>query len=947
MKIPLVGIAILLLSAGAAAGGIPRISIPDLLRPETRTKALRDFCETLHRQDPTADEPGNFKVFRIGHSNIMVSRLRRSDGPSRYLVTWQTASSDDWNGLDNTSMKGSLGGQILAPDGLLYYEIFDAQGEPRLPPNHIDLITHGLIADVKGDGEPQIVREETSSSNGQELAYLTIESADQQSKPTFGILYNTHPTDHALGNAWSFQLRRPAQGGAFEIQLGPVLAPNGVDPKVIFRWDASRAAWIGPDRKAGDHFRALEGPSILEEAERIAREGGLGYPLAESPHWAPLPDLQKFPFGDDEAPPASRLSHPYENRSLAKFSHADLLANMCRGQTLLDYYKAQLRKVTEVPNFWTLNPRAAALEYITKNRPSPVNARYLISIPDPSDAEAPEEGQITLSDGADLFHLYVYRKGSFLLFAGGPFLRMLGGPLALHPAFAFRKIDVSFEDARHVLQTVWWMSKARSRPVTHDDASREFPAGSITDLGYITVTFVSHRSRFTLFGEQMPEFYNTFLGLGNFDSYEYSGEVFANLVGQFFSREIPERLGEPWKASLTTNGWQRDGFSTEPGYTPAEMRRFKAATTEVLGLFRKQKLPVSAVTYAVKAVGVKGWRDLRGELEKVATILPPRPEAEKRLAKLDSEIKRLSDKLAPVEASRSAHFERAQRRAGPQVTRVPVIPGLEPISREPDSSDRSPPGTQTNPKALTPEEEKKFNKLDSLIDERDRVEMSDQERDLCALRAEIATGLRELELFNDAEALLQWATKEDAPKAFIVSRLVALDSKRADEFLRWYEGQGGEVQGLPSAGDRAKLERGKIAIHGADGKLIDPNDEAAVLAVLQSERTSPVDWQAALDLVAPTEDPRRFPNPAIDAALLNILHRGKVDPYDELRMVASCTARRMGGKAWEALVDAAAGPNLTDVLVQNSRTCSLRNSASHTETSMTFYSLFGRPIRGS
>ncbi len=485
MNLRISGILLLLVSITAAAKETVKISIPDLLRPETRMRALQQF---FLKSDPnTAKEDGwsDLKAFGESHQKLVVLKEQSSGGKPQYLVTWDFMShGDEWN--ENKTAAGKVSqptGGILVPQASGFYEVFDEDGKP-----HFDrevLYVNSIIANFRRARDPEILAEHAESTNGQEFDYLTVSPLGLSASPSFGIVYNTHPTDQALGNTWSFQALGPDENGLFEIQLGPVLVPSGVEPKVTFHWDSAHGSWVGPKSKPGDRFRALDGKDIVKEAAEIASNGGLEYPLVAGPGLTPLPEITKFIWGDAEKLPADRLSKEYHYRTLANLSHKELYAYMSAGRYAGNYGTEEMRKLTETPDFWKLDARSAAIAYITHNRPSPVNARQLLGIPGHPKVEPPVEGDLTLSDapsgcfapsGTYLHHLHCAVKGSFLFQAEDYRFWPYTSPLAAHLSFKFRKLEISYEDARQILQTAWCMSKVRGRNLTQDNAN-DFPIG--------------------------------------------------------------------------------------------------------------------------------------------------------------------------------------------------------------------------------------------------------------------------------------------------------------------------------------------------------------------------------------------------------------------------------------------------------------------------------------
>ncbi len=224
--------------------------------------------------------------------------------------------------------------------------------------------------------------------------------------------------------------------------------------------------------------------------------------------------------------------------------------------------------------------------------------------------------------------------------------------------FNIQKLDLPYEQARHFFQAVWWMSRVRSR---HTDGTSlgDFRSVGSTGGGFATVQIVAGTQKVTVSDLRSAGHAGTFLGMRT-HSESYEPSAFIDLVVQLFRREMPERLGQPWQVQKMSEEW--DSFD----FTEERLARIKTTSAELLRLFRKGKLAPRAAFQLVNMAGRMGWRELRGEIEAIATFLPPPLEHEKRLAQIKEELNRWQEKLG-TEAGQKAFRKRQLRRFGSEI----------------------------------------------------------------------------------------------------------------------------------------------------------------------------------------------------------------------------------------------------------------------------------------
>jgi hypothetical protein len=177
-----------------------------------------------------------------------------------------------------------------------------------------------------------------------------------------------------------------------------------------------------------------------------------------------------------------------------------------------------------VPEFWSLEPEAAALAYVEHNRPPSIASRYVLSTFDPSGEGAPQEGDVTLGDGpwgcfaprgVSVHHLHCAREGATLVFAQrvANFMR---GPLPANPFdYDFRALKLSYARAHQFLEIIWWLNRIESRKVGTGEG--EFLIGGrSTDDGPATAQLVYGKQRVLIEGMRRASFEDGYGGVGQY-----------------------------------------------------------------------------------------------------------------------------------------------------------------------------------------------------------------------------------------------------------------------------------------------------------------------------------------------------------------------------------------------------------------------------------------------
>ena len=711
------------------------------------------------------------------------------------------------------------------------------------------------------------------------IDYVTIEPLDRPRDRGVQIVYNAHPDSSAPGNTWNAQVIDRDKDGVYEVELGPMIDLHNLDVKAVIRWDSATMKWIAPDQTTGAHYAVLQGEADRRSIEDIKNSGGPGYPIQ-----AP-PTAQGSTPPEAEVSAEAEPSKPYVYRSLEGRSNKDILSYMARGRTAWELRAAQDEEKTAVPELWNLSPRDAAITYIRRNRSPESQSLFLISAKPIGEEVPPEEGQITLSDGpsgcfsaggAYIHHLYCSKTASFLVYAAG-IQDWYQTPLTENRVrFDFRKLDLSYEDARHLLQTIWWLSRVRTQPLAN--RSNLGTLGHSTSDGSAAVEINCGNIRQSIRATRLDPFPGRFIGSGDEDGI-YNKSAFVTLVAKLFSAEVPNRFGDAWKEQAPRSRY------TE-WHTQAELDLLKVHSRELLAFFRQKKVPPVVLSQVAGAIGNFGWQEFRDDVASIPDLLPPLLDHERRCIEIDEAIENLQLTLGDG-ASRKAYDERWRKSLAPVLEQAGV-----------DADERD--GTATG-------DANRYAEVDRLFKESDDLRFNSPQwaLEIAVLRSEVPGTLRQLDSYHDAAALFRLGLENPFFTRFVLSRLKELDRSLAQLLLFMWEVTAETDEHREYYADhRLSLEEPRSERTGltAPDDLLDYRERKTLIAKLTDSEAAYESRIRALHRLVPREDVHRYPDREIDEALLKIITRSKMGtdlPPDE---VAVCAALRLGTDAWKPLL---------------------------------------------
>ncbi len=653
-------------------GGAARLSIPEVLNPKTRLAAFQRYCLATESDANTRSLMLGFTTFARDHAGLNLTVSPAAPGGPVYLLTWHSAllEPEDWGGQEGTPERRPRTSEVLVP-GDVKFQRFTADGAPVA--DEWNSARNSVVIDVDGDGVPEQIEQLFWPPGGLvQSEFLVVRPAQVRFEHvSFAVLYNVRPKDRSLQSPWGFQVRPGHPGESCTLELGPLIGLEGVEPAVVFRWDATARAWKGPERKPGDHFvvitsqdpaQGLDSDQVFREAERLARSGVLTLPLQDAPAVPPGATAKPLSPLDEQRVDKDEVSKPYERRSLAGLSNEETLAYMGARRSIREYVRARMLKPADVPNLWTQDPAQAALAYVRANRPPDLEPYFLYHFAGAPDETAPEEGDLTLTDGpsgcfspggAYVHHLHCAPEGSFLSLVRTlqPWANV--SRLVNHDRAEVRRLDLSQDQARRLLQTLWWMSRVRTRALPSGE-SLGGPGGSSTSDGEATVQIVAGGDKVTITATRSDDYMVDYVGVSAFSA-AYSATSFINLAVRLFQREVPAWLGEAWTSQAPPD--REESWPFEGSQPPEDLIAARRRVAELLQLAIKGKVAPDLTGPMVLMVGSDGWQELRPAVERLATQLPPPFAWEKRIEDIEKEISVWEQKFGEA-ASERASFER-------------------------------------------------------------------------------------------------------------------------------------------------------------------------------------------------------------------------------------------------------------------------------------------------
>lgn len=805
--------------------------------------APRAFHELSKRASSRTDP--DFAAFSENHYDLEV--VPCPQGPGRdplYLVLYGFLSKTSRSTRANEypiAEPDQLFPSSLAPDGKRPHrpaiDAFTADGQ-RIQPFGGDNVLDGTLADINGDG--LIERIEITSYGVEKVNtvdVLQVRTVKPKAETPLAVLLNWG------GREWTFRLSDADGDGVSDIELGPRVG-DGLKPKATYTWNRKSRAYTGPRGNEGDHFRRLARGDIWKQLQRLHRTG-LVFPKDPDFTGAEAGSVL-LPRGPAPAaePPAAR---PYAPQPLTMLSDADLLQLMGPGRTAFDFERDSILRNRVPPDFWTMDPKQAALAAAEANRAAGHHASFQLAPDDRRPDRPPDVCTIALTDNSSrcyqavdqYFFLRADPQASYLAYArtasgGAVFFNLVND----QPRFDLRFCPLAYEDARFLAATLWWLDRLRSRSLDGDD-SRMSTTISTAD-GFARFVFRDERGA-TLLEREATRWSGE---ISERWTNGYDHEAFVNFATYLIGDAFPGKLGSAWTEAPSpsntahlTELTQRYLAWSDPGQT---------------------RVSHAIAACAADAAGTLVLSEAKPLLENIVAALPAETTPPRS-------YKEVSDEYWNVFGS-AAH---------------------DPAARE--------------------LRENKLRKLDA---ERDAISRYFSTDGPNHLRETAARALRKIETAQDPAALHTWAMADDEGNRWALQRLARLDPVRYVQALegwiqqheaRWTRMLFDEIVRVdPTAAASVatrlppdKKEAVATALFGLQAAATasdEPRSLAELLAVLKNPRRG---WEArgqAIDLLVPPDEPLRHPGAEVDEALLRVLEPDMADDVVNFTRAKACHA---------------------------------------------------------
>lgn len=346
------------------------------------------------------------------------------------------------------------------------------------------------------------------------------------------------------------------------------------------------------------------------------------------------------------------MSGPYRYTSLKGLSNDEIVQHMGEAKSVFDASREAVIK-THVPDgFWEMTPRDAAVAYADANRTPDHRKRFRLTVGQGRPPEvcslifhylsAPDYNVINEHcfvrcdpDGSYFAYAVTWSPGG----VGYDFTRA-------RTAYDLRWCKLGFEEARHVVQAVWWLDHIRSNDMAGD--GRAGSGWSSAD-GTGMVALIPDDGQNGIRRES-----KSWAADAVSDRWlrGYGKEAFLNLAEYLATSALPARLGERWTSFDSQRGWVGLGGIARLAdeHTERELARLKELASRFLELFSldQRHISVGLARVAADIAGEFALADLAPRLWKILAVAP-----DKKTRPRDDSLLRLDRTVADALAKLS------------------------------------------------------------------------------------------------------------------------------------------------------------------------------------------------------------------------------------------------------------------------------------------------------
>lgn len=521
-----------------------------------------------------------------------------------------------------------------------------------------NMLKGGLIGDLNRDG---LIERADQTNYGvtsiEHVQVLHVCAIAEHPRPLLAVVYNWGPK-----NDWDYQFADRDHDGKVEIEFGPVVGPHVIRPKVVFAWDSAQGSYVMVQGKDARHVRVLpwtdyDGKEISQQLERWQKEG-LAFPADPEAKGTSGSDLETeiVLVGPKPKKQPEPPSNPYRYTSLRTMTDRQIAAYMGRGKAHYDFHKEHVVP-TQVPrDFWSLPAKRAAAALVDVNRSAEHRQAYQVAIDDRDRRQPPETCSIYYSYRSA--RCYVARDvkcflrvdpgKSYLAYADISGLGVVFYNLVdAQPIYDLRCVELPYADAKYAADVIWWLRRARTWTADEDSCSSGFSTGD--GRGALVATSsrgVEVEAQGSVWHDAISERWDDHFG----------EETLLNLADHLLHVAIPGRLGEHWSRQSPREGQRGPLARVLPESPGAKQPSSEAAAqaeraltaqareqvSRLIGLFSadQTRLPHAMLCVAAQEAGDFALAEFRAQLQAVQQQLP----AAKQPVRTRADVERLLEK---------------------------------------------------------------------------------------------------------------------------------------------------------------------------------------------------------------------------------------------------------------------------------------------------------------
>jgi hypothetical protein len=421
---------------------------------------------------------------------------------------------------------------------------FDNFGNLITPFGGNNMIDKGIFLDLNKDGsiERASFTRYTPPQGVNNIMVLEIYVVSEKPKPLLYVLYN-----YGADN-WDYQFVDRDKDGLFEIEFGPK-HKDSIKPEVVYQWDNILKAYIGPKGKDGDHFRRIDDyAGLWATFEKFETEKTV-FPIinsnSEKMNFIEITDEDSAESEQTRRIKANKRvlnsGEPYQYTSLIDLSDKDLIAFGRAGKGYNDTPEMK-NLFSGIPkNIMALDPKKAALKIFNANRSKENRNSFKAEFDDrneipPNAMSLHYTYHSSRCYGAfdKNYSLFISPEKSYLAICVKSEAEFVFIDYREKPhRFNITNIQLSYEEALFVGQTIWWLNQIRTWQENSEDRSGLFSMSTADGTGAFLLKTQADSVAESING--------TIWGFNNHVerfSAAYDKEVFLNYVDLIFDKLI-------------------------------------------------------------------------------------------------------------------------------------------------------------------------------------------------------------------------------------------------------------------------------------------------------------------------------------------------------------------------------------------------------------------------